>query len=1043
MTKQLHSKGVRRGILAILCSSLTTLTLLAQFSVGIVGTDPSCNGYTDGSLQATAFDGWPPYVYTWSTGATGPSLFGLGAGTYSVTVVDIDGAIATASYTLIDPDPITVELNVDSICTAPGDIASSVSGGTPPYSYLWSNGDTTSNLIGVPTGFYCLTVTDANGCKNVNCVNVKDTLSVIVKTVDSQCAMLCDGAANAMIMGGTAPFSYLWNTGDTTSTISPLPPGTYTVTVTDASGCTAVGSGVVSEPPPIIIDLDITHPDCQTGLNGSISATVSGGVPGYTYLWNTQDTTATLSNITAGTYTLIVTDGNLCMVDTMITIVGSQLMLSVQKEDESCPGANDGAATASVSGGTPPYTYDWSNMQTGPTITNLAPGAYSVTVSDSTGCTATATVNIAPGIGINVSAVKTDITCNGQNDGTATASASGGSGNFVYMWDNGENTPGITGLSAGTYKVIVTDTVTGCQDSAAVTILEPSELTCSITVDQAISAPGANDGQLTANGNGGTPPYSYRWSNSSSSPTISNLGPGTYTVTVSDENDCESICELTLENPITTKGKIGDFVWEDLNENGIQDAGEPGISDLKVTLSGTDVNGNSISAIKFTDRSGMYMFGDLDAGTYKLTFDTPNNYRATNQDAGNDDGLDSDADPNNGMTINYTLMQGDTNLTIDAGFINLCINLTDAGTIGYDEYFCGPGYDPAPIVELTPPVGGQGNIEYLWMKSNTSAVFSSATFSIIPGATGPTYDPPVIYKTTWYVRCTRREFCSDFLETNVVVKEVGNETIAEINGPTTVCIDEPFTFEATDAGPGSTYIWDFGPNATPRTPRGRVVTVTYNNFGQRTINLTVIRPNCTASNILKIAISTDPDDCGNILNIRTTSMNQKEVFVEWTAGPENSNYTYQVQHSADGEDFRAIMEIDMIGNTFGTNKYEYMDKDPKPGHNFYRILQINRDNGKEYYSESSATLIQLSAEKVMIYPNPSIGFFVERLEGIDVDGFVRIYDQKGTLTEEVFVPAGEFRTFIDLSNYPSGVYTFQTFYKGEQEAGESHRVVRY
>ncbi|MEZ5056004.1 MAG: SdrD B-like domain-containing protein [Saprospiraceae bacterium] len=824
--------------------------------------------------------------------------------------------------------------------------------------------------------------------------------------------------------------------------MAPLPPGTFTVTVTDAQGCTAVGSGIVGEPPPIVIDLDITHPDCQSGLNGSITASLSGGVPGYSVLWNTGDTTRTISNLTAGTYTLLVTDGNNCMVDTMVVIIGSQLMISVMAEDETCPGANDGSATASATGGTPPYTFTWSNMQSGPTITNLSPGSYTVTVEDSGGCTATATVNIQAGTGINVSAIKTDISCFGANDGTASANASGGSGNYTYSWSNGANTSNITGLSAGTYTVVVTDSDSGCQDSAAVIILEPSQMTCSITVNQQISAPGANDGQLTASGNGGTPGYTFMWSNGANTATISNLGPGTYTVTVTDSNGCQSVCTEELQEPSNIKGKLGDYVWEDIDRDGIQDSNEPGISDVKVTLDGTDINGNTINRMVFTDRFGMYMFGDLDAGTYKLTFASPTNFLPTIQNAGNDDAVDSDINPNTGMTTNYTLMQGDTNLTIDAGFYDICINLTNAGTIGYDEYFCGPGFDPAPIVEIAPPVGGQGNIEYLWMKSNTSSTFSNATFSIIPGATGPTYDPPVIYETTWYVRCTRREFCSDYLETNVVVKEVGDETIAEINGPTTVCINEPFTFEATDAGPGSQYMWDFGPNASPRTPTGRTVTVTYSNFGQRTIHLTVIRPGCTANNILKINISTDPNNCGPNLNVKSNPVNQKDILVEWTAGPETGNITYQILRSKDGKDFRAIMEVPMHGNSFGLNEYEFVDDHANRGYNFYQIMQINRDNGDEFRSNISESVLMDNTQRTIVYPNPSIGFVVERFESVERDGVIKVYDQRGILVLEKDFESGNFSQYIDLYAQSSGLYTIKVHYKGD-DSYETFRVVRH
>lgn len=1085
----------------------------SQVSVTVTGINPTCAGYTNGVVEATASGGWPPYTYVWNTGHTGPAIFGVGAGTYTVTVTDIDLAIAIGSVTLTTPPDLTaIAVHTGTVCVNPGDVTVNVSGGTAPYTFLWSNGSTSQSQTGLAAGLYCVTVTDDNDCAAVSCITVTSPLSVTVRTIDSQCAMLCDGSAMAEVFGGTAPYTFLWNTGQTSQIIFPLGPGTYTVTVTDANGCVVVGSGVVSEPPPIIIDLVITHPGCLNVNGGSITASASGGVPGYTFTWSTGQIGPMISNLGPGTYTLVVTDFNNCSVDTSVVLISTGFDLTATATDETCLGQNDGTASASATGGTAPYSFVWSNGSTGAVITGLSAGTYTVTATDNAGCSATATVVVNAGSSPNVSITKNDVTICGGTNGSAEATATGGVPPYSFIWNTGQTGPLITGLSAGTYTVTATDangctgaaTVTinqpgniqvsitsqsvscfggndgsatavvsggtapytyawsnggnsstvgnltagvysvtvsdngGCSGSASVTIGQPaSALICTVAVTDSISTPGGNDGQATVTASGGTPGYTYVWSNGQTGPTAIGLAAGTYTVTVTDSEGCTSTCSVELENPRYILGKLGDFVWEDKNMNGIQDAGEPGIRAVKVTLTGTTTAGVAVNEMTFTAVNGMYMFNDLNPGTYKLTFDTPVNFMVTIQNAGSDDAKDSDINPANGMITNILLMPGDTNLTFDAGFYDKCVNLNSAGTIGYDEEFCGPGHDPALIVELTPPTGGTGRIEYLWMKSTTSNVFSTGSFQPIPGATGQTYNPPVIYETTYYVRCTRREFCEDFLETNIVAKIVDDDAKAEINGPSVVCQGQSYTFFATDEGPGATYQWDFGDNATPRTSNSRVVNnVSWTNFGQRTVRLTVNANNCVAHNILKIVIVTDPGLCGNSMSLNSTIINKGEVLLEWSTISQAPNYTYLVRRSADGINFTSIAELNLAGTPDQMNYYSFVDKSPKKGHSHYQIIRIETATGVRVFSNIEHIVLVKDADMVMIYPNPTVQnyVYVERMATFDTDGLIEIFDTKGNLMAVQNFELAVTRQQVDISNLLPGVYILKVKYsKAETE----------
>lgn len=1088
----------------------------AQISVGIVGTPPTCPGFTNGSLEASASGGWPPYTYTWSNGATGPILIGVGAGVYSVTVVDIDLAIATATYTLVDPPSLVIDIiQIGNVCTNPGDIRVNVSGGTAPYTYLWSNGSTSDTQTGLAPGLYCVTVTDANGCAKVNCFAVGSVLSVDVQTVDSQCAMLCDGSAVANVSGGTPPYTFLWNTGSTDQLIAPLGPGTYTVTVTDANGCVVIGSGIVSEPPPIIITLNIVQPGCLSGNTGSISASATGGVPGYTYTWNTGQTGPVISNLGPGTYTLVVTDANNCSVDTTVAIIpGNDLDLQVTGTDEICLGQQNGTATATANGGTPPYTFAWSNGASGPVITGLTPGTYtvtatdqagcqksasvtvragsalmltitksdvtvcggsdgsasasvtggtapylftwsngataanitnlqagtySVTVVDQEGCSATGTVQINQPTQLSLNLTKTDISCFGFNNGTITTTVSGGTAPYTFTWSNGANTASLSNLAPGTYSVTVSDTG-GCSATGSATINQPaSALTCTASVTRQISTPGGNDGTAAVTAAGGTPPYSNAWSNGQTSANATGLAAGTYSVTVTDANRCTTVCTVTLVDPVPILGKLGDYVWEDKNRNGLQDATEPPIRNVRVVLTGTTNSGAAVNRTTFTDVTGMYMFGDLMAGTYKVTFTTPVNFAITTQNVGANDAIDSDV-ASNGMTANIILPPGDTNLTIDAGYYNLCENIISAGTIGYDESFCGPGFDPAEIIPLSPPVGGSGQLEYLWMVSTIGGPFNMVSYQPIPGATGPSYDPPVIYQTTYYVRCTRRVNCDDYLETNIVAKVIRNDVIAQIMGPTTVCMNLPYTFTAADAGTGATYTWDFGPNATPRTATGRTVSVFWNNFGQRTITLTVKNNKCTATNIHQVIIVTNPDLCGPSIGLKTTVINPTEVLVEWVTTPEKESYLYRVERSIDNTNFKTIGNVQMNGNPVDMNYYRFTDKTPKRGHSYYRITRVANYNGAQMLSESSEVFIYSDQNDVIVFPNPTDDIvYIERTKTFETAGLISILSADGTIREEYEMQKEDLLNQLNLNHLPPGVYFIKV--RVDDSHFEVHRLV--
>jgi len=293
-------------------------------------------------------------------------------------------------------------------------------------------------------------------------------LVVTIAETDVSCAGGSDGAAVATATGGTPSYNYNWSNGASGSTINGLTAGTYTVTVTDNDGTTATESVTINSPSPVTVSVAGSNPSGGNN-NGTASASASGGTPSYQYAWSNGASGEFIDGLSAGTYTVTATDANGCTGTNSITLVNgaSPLTVTITHNDVSCNGGNDGSATAAGNGGTPGYSYAWSNGASGASINGLTAGTYTVTVTDNASQTASSSVTIGQPSALTVTATSTDDT--GASDGTATASGSGGIPSYAYNWSNGGSGATITGLAAGTYTVTVTDQ-NSCTASTSVVV---------------------------------------------------------------------------------------------------------------------------------------------------------------------------------------------------------------------------------------------------------------------------------------------------------------------------------------------------------------------------------------------------------------------------------------------------------------------------------------------------------------------------------------------------------------------------------------------
>jgi len=567
---------VSTGVSGCNGNAAQTVTVVADPTLQVTGSNVACNGASTGSATATLSGGTGgnSYSYSWSNGQTGTSASGLAAGQYTVTASGNFGCNATASVNITQPSALSASSTSGSIACNGGSTTVTVSGngGTAPY--------TGTGTFTVTAGTYSYTVTDANGCTATTSITVSEPTALSASSTSGSIA--CNGGSTTVTVsasGGTAPYT---GTGSFTVTA-----GTYSYTVTDANGCTATTSITVAEPSLLTASSTSGSIACN---GGSTTVTVSGN-------GGTAPYTGTGSfTVTAGTYSYTVTDANGCTATTSITVTEpTRLVASYNAGSIAC---NGGTTTVSIGafGGTAPYS--------GTGNYTLGAGTYSYTVTDANGCTDVVNFTITEPSALSASSVSGTILCNGGNT-TVVVNASGGTapytgtgsftvtaGTYSYTVTDANGCTAITSITvtepslltasstsgsiscnggsttvtvsgnggtapytgtgsftvfAGVHTYTVTD-ANGCTATTSITVTEPTLLTVS-TVSSNVSCNGANDGSASASGNGGTPTYSYLWSNGATTSTVTGLAPGNYSVTVTDNNGCTADASLTITQP--------------------------------------------------------------------------------------------------------------------------------------------------------------------------------------------------------------------------------------------------------------------------------------------------------------------------------------------------------------------------------------------------------------------------------------------------------------------------------------------------------------
>ncbi len=435
------------------------------------------------------------------------------------------------------------------------------------YNYLWSNGDTTQDLSGVPVGTYDVTITDANSCTATASYTINEP-TPLIPSLDSMiginCHGLAQGAVYISVAGGVSPYSYSWSNGSTDQDLVGVPAGIYTGTITDANGCVFVSPQVpITEPSAIALTTDsVMEVTCNGNSNGGVDISVSGGIPPYSYLWSDSTTNEDLAGVSAGTYSIAIVDSNGCVYTDSSFVVTEPAALALSFDsvmNVSCAGAADGAVYASATGGTGALSFAWSTADTTTNISGLSGGAYVVTVADENACTATLTQMIAEPDSLNPSLdTLINVACFGDNSGAIEISVNGGTAPYTFNWSNGDTTEDLMNLAVGTYTGTITD-ANGCVFvSPQVPISQPSVglSASSVSTDQ---IQGGNMGAIDVTVAGGTSPYSFNWNTGATSEDLSSLGAGVYSCTITDANGCNTVVTDTVNLIIGIGEVVGSY----------------------------------------------------------------------------------------------------------------------------------------------------------------------------------------------------------------------------------------------------------------------------------------------------------------------------------------------------------------------------------------------------------------------------------------------------------------------------------------------------
>ncbi len=536
--------------------------------------DVLCFNESNGSASLNVSGGVGSYSYNWSDGGSGNSRGNLSAGTFIITVTD--GNACTEMISVMVEQPMALTSNVTTVGESAlnaNDGSASVApmGGTSPYSFAWSSGSSMATVNDLAAGNYTVTVTDANDCSSIGSGVVSDfdcAISANIVGENVLCNGEASGSATAQIAGGNAPFTYEWSNSGSTQMINDLIAGTYTLTVTDNNGCPTVASISIMEPMMLAGGISSSDETSFNANDGTASVEGMGGTAPYSYSWSNGSTMSMINNLSPDTYAVTITDSNNCTTirNTNVDAFDCTISSTIAGQDVLCNGEASGSAMTQISGGNAPFTYQWSNGGTTPMISSLVAGTYDLTLADNNNCQIFSSVSISEPTLLTSNVSSTNETGANANDGTASAEGMGGTAPYAYLWSNGGMMPTISNLTPGTYEVTVTDANNCSSIGSVATSAFDCTLSTTITGEN-LACNGFSTGTAMVETTGGATPFTYIWSNGATEAMINDLAAGSYTVTVTDANDCPTINTIMISEPSAITFTVN-TITNDMDANG-------------------------------------------------------------------------------------------------------------------------------------------------------------------------------------------------------------------------------------------------------------------------------------------------------------------------------------------------------------------------------------------------------------------------------------------------------------------------------------------
>lgn len=542
----------------------------------IVVEDVSCAGASNGEACLEVFGGAPQYL--WSSGHTQSCATGLPGGVYSVTVSEGICESVIEDITIREPDSLKAVASLQHpACFGlnNGAILLDVFGGTPPYTYRWSNGGNTKNIFNLGNGSYTVTITDSKNCTFIRpyILAAPAPLSIVLDTLAGpSCHGLADGLLKAAGQGGTPPYHYAWSNGSNSPLVVNLARGTYLLTLTDFNGCQTVQSYFLSQPTPLSLSVvEVTQPECVGDKNGEIIVAAAGGTAPYQYSWSEGDSAdSILMNLPVGTYYAYATDANNCPPDTLEVVLSaiSVLDLDILTTSPDCIGQTSGSISLQPNG-IPPFSYTWCRGDTTPVINGLDTGFYCVRIEDGEGCLYdTSIVLTAPQV-FQINTIVVQPTCFATNDGLIDINLlQSGRPPFAFNWNDGATGATRLDLPDREYVVSISDAEGCLYIPPPITIQSPPRLELGLEGVGEISCFGDTTGFIEVTVRGGSPPYSYNWVGQNyTGDDLFNIPAGSYRLLVQDANSCPIDTTFSLGQPPPLSASI-DILADDICEGG-------------------------------------------------------------------------------------------------------------------------------------------------------------------------------------------------------------------------------------------------------------------------------------------------------------------------------------------------------------------------------------------------------------------------------------------------------------------------------------------